>query len=279
MTLIETIQARRSCRTYDGRSLEGDAVAQWNRFLASNTEGPFGGGVRFRLLALDELGPEELSQVGTYGVIKDPRHFIIGAVATRPQAMEDFGYCMEKNILQATAGGLATCWLAGTFRRSGFARLMPLREGEVLPAVSPLGHAGESRSLTDRFFRFSAGSDKRKPWAELFFDGTPDTPLSPATAGPFATPLECVRLAPSASNKQPWRIVRVGEDYHFYLSRTPGYEKFGKDIQLQNMDMGIALCHFELSAKELGLNGAWRRDASRRAMGDWEYIVTWVTTP
>jgi nitroreductase len=278
MTIIETIRARRSCRTYDGHSLDQGSIDELNAFLESNREGPFGGGVLFKLLALDDLAAEALKTVGTYGVIKEARYFLLGAVGLRPLAMEDFGYCMEKNILKATAMGIGTCWLAGTFRRSGFARQMNLRKGEVLPAVSPLGHPGESRSLTERFFRFSAGADKRKPWGELFFDGNLDTPLKEEEAGPFATPLECIRLAPSASNKQPWRAVREVTAYHLYLSRTPGYEKFSPDILLQNIDMGIALCHFELAARELGLNGTWRRDASRIAMGDWEYIVTWETT-
>jgi nitroreductase len=279
MTMIETIQARRSCRTYDGRSLDQESMTELNVFLEVNREGPFGGGSRFRLLALDEMGEQELKSIGTYGVIKGARHFIIGAVGLRPQAMEDFGYCMEKNILKATAMGLGTCWLAGTFRRSGFARQMNLREGEVLPAVSPLGHPGESRSFTERFFRFSAGSDKRKSWPELFFDGSLDAPLTREGAGPFAQPLECVRLAPSSSNKQPWRIVREEDAYHLYLSRTPHYEKFSPDILLQNIDMGIALCHFELAARELGLKGTWQRDALPTARDGWEYIATWETTP
>ncbi len=88
-------------------------------------------------------------------------------------------------------------------------------------------------------------------------------------------PLECVRIGPSASNKQPWRIVRNGDAFHFYLSRTPRYEMI-KNIKLQNIDMGIAMCHFELSARELGLDGGWKvRDPGIPA-GDREYIATWT---
>ena len=35
--------------------------------------------------------------------------------------------------------------------------------------------------------------------------------------------LEMVRRGPSASNKQPWRVVRAGERWHLYLQRTRGY--------------------------------------------------------
>jgi predicted hotdog family 3-hydroxylacyl-ACP dehydratase len=30
-----------------------------------------------------------------------------------------------------------------------------------------------------------------------------------------------------------------------------------KDIKIQNNDMGIAMCHFELAADALGLKGCW----------------------
>jgi hypothetical protein len=100
--------------------------------------------------------------------------------------------------------------------------------------------------------------------------------LSQDDAGSYGVPLEMVRLAPSASNKQPWRIVAGGGHFHFYLQHTRGYSKaLGYDIQ--KVDMGIAMCHFELTAEELGLKGAWSvKDpgASNLPEGA-EYIVSW----
>lgn len=71
------------------------------------------------------------------------------------------------------------------------------------------------------------------------------------------------RLAPSASNKQPWRVVRDGAGWHFYCQRTPGYGKGSfiftvlRIADLQRLDVGIAMCHFELTARQLGLPGRW----------------------
>ncbi len=98
---------------------------------------------------------------------------------------------------------------------------MNLSDGELLPAVSPVGYPGKARSLTDRFFRFSAGSNERKPWTELFSDRDPETPLPRESSGGYETPLECVRIGPSASNKQPWRIVRDGNAFHFTSPGRP----------------------------------------------------------
>ena len=276
MSIIETIKIRRSCRTYRNSPVEPDKLADLKAFLETHKAAPFGSPLRFELLDFNELEENDLRPLGTYGVIKGAKLFIIGAVGKGPKAMEDYGYAMEKNILKAAALGLGTCWLGGTFRRSGFARRMNLSDGELLPAISPVGYPGKSRSLTDRFFRFSAGSNERKPWSELFFDRDLETPLRRESCGEYETPLECVRLGPSASNKQPWRILRDGNAFHFYLARTPGYDRMIKEIRLQNIDMGIGMCHFELTARERGLTGSWNISDPRMPSGGKEYIVSWL---
>ena len=60
-----------------------------------------------------------------------------------------------------------------------------------------------------------------------------------------------VRFAPSAVNKQPWRIIAVGDRYHFYEKKDNGYvgEATG---DLQKIDVGIALCHFVMGFEEQG---------------------------
>lgn len=278
MTNIETIKTRMSCRTYHNVPIEPGKISELKNFLASNTKTPFGSNVRFHLLDFDELETGELKNLTTYGVIKGARQFIVGTVEKQQGAMEDYGYSMEKNILKATSMGLGTCLLGGTFRRSGFAGKINLGESELLPLVSPLGYPSDKRSVVDRMFRFIAASDKRKPWHELFYLYDVDTVLDKENSGSFDIPLECVRMAPSASNKQPWRIIK-GRDknaFHFYLKRTPGYENIIKDIKLQNVDMGIAMCHFDLSANELGLTGEWNVNNPRIKADGMEYIVSWM---
>ena len=93
-----------------------------------------------------------------------------------------------------------------------------------------------------------------------------------------------MRLAPSASNHQPWRVVEDGDCFHFYLQRTQGYGRgspafvlFGV-ADLQRVDIGIAMCHFELAARELGLEGQWEAHdpALQKPDDTMEYVVTWV---
>jgi len=279
-SIIETIKMRHSCRTYNACPVEPDIRNRLRNVLASQKNGPFGNLLRFQLLDLSELERRELRSLGTYGVIKGATLFMVGTVSKGARAMEDYGYGMEHNILAATALGLGTCWLGGTFNKGGFTRRLNVTADELLPAISPVGYARERRSLTDSLFRFMAASHTRKPWQELFFAERFDSVLDPDQAGDYVIPLECVRIGPSASNKQPWRILREQEPlrFHFFLERTKGYETLSQDIHLQNVDMGIAACHFELSAREQGLSGMWQDTPPATTPASWEYITSWAAT-
>ena len=272
----ELIKYRSSIRSYVKRSMDGEIKKGLIEFLKSNVKGPYGNKVRFELVDLDEMKPEDANSLGTYGFIKGATHFIVGVAKKRRRAMEDFGYCMEKNILHATGLGLGTCWLGGTFRRSNFAKKLNIKENELLPAITPVGYPAKKRSFRDSLIRFSAGSKKRKKWGKLFFRTNFEKPLSQDEAGEYRAVLESVRLGPSASNRQPWRIVREVGKFHFFCSSTRGYHKLIKGIRLQNIDMGIAMAHFELSAIELGLSGKWVEIKPKFDFSGKEYIVSWA---
>jgi len=192
--------------------------------------------------------------------------------------MEDYGYCMEKNILAATHLGLGTCWLGGTFNRSASASRISKGDDEVIPAITPVGYPSDRKSIMDSAIRFFAKSHSRKAWEELFFCGDTRNPLERGIAGAYALPLECVRIGPSASNKQPWRVVKEKNDnvLHFYLRRTPGYAERYPEVSLQDVDMGIAMCHFEAAVQEMGRKGSWQRGPVAPPQGGLEYIVSWI---
>ena len=83
----------------------------------------------------------------------------------------------------------------------------------------------------------------RFPAEKLFFDGAFDKPLAGQEKEEIADLIDLVRFAPSAVNKQPWRIIAADGSFHFYEKQDKGYvsEKTG---DLQKADVGIALCHF-----------------------------------
>lgn len=277
-SIVDIIKMRVSVRTYEDIPVEEEKVQKLTGFFDSNTEGPFGNRVKFQIIDLTDMDIEEIKTFGTYGVIKNARIFMVGVVKRAEKAMEDFGYCMERNLLKATELGLGTCWLGGTFNRSSFAQKIGTSESELLPAISPVGYAGDRKSITEKTLRFLVKSRHRKPWKEIFFNGDIDSILSEDDAGQYRVPLECVRIAPSASNQQPWRIIRdeSGRSFHLYLKRTKGYDRLFGEISLQNIDMGIAMCHFELSAKEVGIKGSWDNGSMHPDIQGLEYVVSWV---
>lgn len=45
-----------------------------------------------------------------------------------------------------------------------------------------------------------------------------NTPLSKEEAGEYQAALEMLRLAPSATNAQPWAVVKEGNHFHFFVT-------------------------------------------------------------
>ncbi|MBN8216991.1 MAG: nitroreductase family protein [Spirochaetes bacterium] len=271
---LAAIDQRVSVRSYDGKPLLPGERARVREILEGEHRGPFGHPIRFALL--DQEGGFDAKRFGTYGFIKDPRAFIVGAAPRAPGAAVDYGYALERVVLELTEAGLGTCWLGGTFTRSAFAQAIDLAPEEILPCITPVGH-GVARSLRERLVRFAAGSHARKPWEELFFDGNPGLPLLPEKAGDWAPCLEAVRRGPSASNRQPWRVLRIAGEFHFMLARNRLYDSAVREASLQETDLGIALSHFELAARQGGRPGGWRLDAPGLLSPPWEYIATWAT--
>ena len=84
-----------------------------------------------------------------------------------------------------------------------------------------------------------------------------------------------VRWSPSAVNKQPWRLILDGNDVHFYEKKAKGYvDATGWDMQ--KIDLGIALCHFEIGVREAGRSCEFLlSDPGVIAPDDTYYIATY----
>jgi len=274
--VFDIIEARRSWRSYREDAVPESKQEGIRSFIAKLPEPPFGSRVRFSLNEVDRSRGKRPQ--GTYGVIKGASLFLAGILTPGGLGFEDFGYLFESIILYVTSQGLGSCWLGGTFDSSYFSGLSGLHEGEIIPAVSPVGFTADRRTLLDTAFVLFVGSRKRKPWSELFFQDSFGTSLDRESAGEYARVLDMVMIAPSASNKQPWRIIRKDGAFHFFLTRTPGYAALIRAADLQRIDMGIAMLHFELAARESGLPGNWEKCSGACAgLPDrTHYIVSWI---
>lgn len=269
MPIEEVIQNRKSVRTYNNTSLTQEQKNRINEYM-NTVSSPLEGKIRFQLI--DGAGnPDASAKYGTYGFIKGARQFIgIAASKGDKDALLNVGYTFEKIVLFLASINLGTCWLGGTFNRSDFAIAMNLQEDETIPIVSPIGMAAVNQGMLNSMMRKLAKSDNRKPFNENFFNGNFETPLSQQNAGDYLVPLEMLRLAPSASNSQPWRVLKIANCYHFYMqNKYPA-----PDMSIINM--GIAMCHFELTAIEKGLKGSWiSGETPGQKADDLIYIRTW----
>lgn len=277
-SVFEQIKKRYSVRTYLEKDIEASVLKAFDEYVQGVHRGPFQNEVRLMIVDGTGVDKAELRKLGTYSYIKGPRVFLSGSVKKSEYAMEDFGYCMEGAILKATELGLGTCWLGGTLNRSVFAQKMKLGEDELIPSVTPIGYASEEPWLIDRFVRGMSKGATRKDFSTLFFKDTLSQPLTESDCGVYFKALKAVQLAPSASNKQPWRIVKESDApvFHFYLKENYLYNHIMKDIKIQNVDMGIAMCHFELVASELGLKGGWKMNDKAAGNHELKYIISWT---
>lgn len=281
--VVELIKQRFSCRICDPRPLEKEKKDLLATFLSEHHAGPFGTQSRFEILAATEQDLKALKGLGTYGFVKGACGFIVAAMGPGRRNLEDFGYLMEHAILYATDLGLGTCWLGGSFTKSRFAKRIGLRTDESMPAVTSVGYVLENSKAED-WIRRRAGGAFRLANEEMFFKDEFGAPLQSNIVGKYAQVMDSVRWGPSASNRQPWRILYKNGVWHLYLQRTKGYGK-GSLLysllgiaDLQRVDMGIAMCHFEFSARELGMDGFWVEEEPDVEKQDerTEYIVSWV---
>jgi hypothetical protein len=81
-------------------------------------------------------------------------------------------------------------------------------------------------------------------------------------------------MAPSASNNQPWRIAADGNLFRFHISRKAGYQKAFSGIDLQMIDIGIAMAHFDLVAREYGRIPEWKISVGTAPFNGWEYVIS-----
>ena len=247
MITPETILTRKSVRSYDGRPIEAETLAKIEDF-ANETQNPFGIPVSFVFLDAKE---RELSSP----VLTGEPLYVAGKVGKVPYGDVAFGFSMEHLLLYAWSLGVGSVWIGGTMKRELFEAAGGKGPEERMPCVSPLGYPAAKKSLRETVMRRGVGADSRLPGEKLFFCDSFDTPLPGKAPEPCSDLLEFVRWAPSAVNKQPWRVVLRGDRYHFYLKHDKGYTSDAVG-DMQKIDLGIALCHFVLGAELNGLTAS-----------------------
>jgi hypothetical protein len=239
------INARLSRRKYEKGRLIAAEAGQRLHELCSGFK-PYSG---VRVEFIDEP-PDDVfaNAVGFYGNIKGAPSFLafIGDNSD-PNVQEKMGYTGEAAILEATALGLGTCWLALTYNARRVKSLVRLEKMEEIICVSPVGYTSDRWSFEEKVFSGFGSNHQRRPLQSMV-SGLPQAQW-PDWA---KAAVEAARLAPSAMNRQPWDF-RVEED-----GITVSVKGRGPEFNVaMRLDCGIAMLHIELGALSRGAAGRW----------------------
>ncbi len=230
MDRMQIIKTRKSVRTFDGQKITAQDRKKLFDYIET-IENPYNIPVEFI-----ELDREKYNLSSP--VIEGEDTYIAAKVAKVEHCEEAYGYSFESMVLYAWSLGIGTTWIGGTMNRPLFEKAADTKDDEYMMIVTPIGYPSDTRSKVDAQLRASVQGDERLPASQLFFEGDFSTPLNSDEDW-----LEAVQWAPSAANRQPCRVVKQDNKYHFYLSHTIGYSSaVGWDIQ--KIDVGIAICHF-----------------------------------
>jgi nitroreductase len=271
----DAILKRISTRTFQKEQLSKSQINEIKAVLDkyNTVVGPFDHSYKFTF-SLNENTENQKQKIGTYGLLKNVPAYIGGVSLDNRDAIIDFGYVFEMIILELTELGYDTCWLGGTFRRKDYRR--KLEPNEIIPAISPVGHQAQKRTIIDRIIHGKKISRNRKPFGELFqyFDVMEE--LEEKADSRLTDVMHLVQMGPSASNKQPWRIY-VTEDHetvHVYLKRDVAYgQALGYDMQA--LDIGIALAHLEIGLQHHGFKYEKKVYDKDVFFDGLEYIITY----
>ena len=208
MTLANMIPRRRSVRAYRAETIDAATLADLRAYMDNLVPLIPGAKVEGRIIPTSH---------GNFLQMWKTPHFIAIFSDGSDDALLNVGFMYQQLDLYAQSRGLGTCWV-------GLGSLMDAEsvpEGMKLAVMMAIG-------ISDDVPERSAADFKRKPMADIA--DQPDDRL------------EALRLAPSATNSQPWFVAHDGDTLHLYREEL-GLIKQRTHGRMNKIDMGIGLCH------------------------------------
>ena len=183
--------------------------------------------IKAEIAAVQPLFPEERFQLELAPAREGWR--IFGYCEDTAASNVNLGFVLQQLELSLHQKGLGRLWFGmGRNPRAGHEK-PGLSYAMCLKAGNPEGEI--TREL---------GGFQRKEIAEVV-DSEADYAL-----------FEAVRLAPSARNSQPWRFAKTDGGYHVFCEKTSGVMKMVGLGRMNQVDVGICLCHAALAFGQEG---------------------------
>ena len=226
MTLQDALEIRRSRRKYVPEPLEPSAAATLRELIDE-----LGGKENLDIRLVVDNGDAFKGFRKSYGMFTGVRNYL-GLIGNKGDYLnsEKLGYYGELLVLHATALGLGTCWVAGTFDRA--ACPFDLSEDETVICAITVGRVPDELSGKEKLIRVMTHR-KTKTIEQMCTSGVPLPDW-------FISGMNAVMVAPSAVNRQPV----------MFTYRDGSVSASVKDIsgEMLALDLGIAKLHFELGA-------------------------------
>jgi hypothetical protein len=271
MHIIEIINRRKSCRTFSQILLNPSDKKVLEDFISENRD--LIGNEEIDLCIIEKKDSNKRMELN-YGMIQGHNTYLLGTTKSSIDSRVHYGYLMEKVVLKATEIGISTCWI-GYFDDTYFNEII-IEKGFEIPSIVILGYPKDKQTNLNKFARFAINASKRMNWERLFFNYNSKSPLNPDLIQEYSDSLEMVRLAPSSGNTQPWRIFFNGTTKEFHFFKKPISKRY-EEKGLHDIDLGIALSHFELTSLYNNLSGSWIKYIQDKldSIDDLQYIITW----
>ena len=230
------MEKRISCRSYQNQVLSQELLDKLKAFTAElNQES----GLHMELIHT----PEAVLKLAGAMFSGTVHTYLVLAGKDNALTAEQLGYYGEKFVLYATALGLGTCWVAGTYDKKSVRT--ELADGEKIHSVIPVGIPSEEIPSKQKMIRSMLRKRDRSPEAflesETAFADVPEW---------IQNGIRAVLLAPSAVNQQPVNLVYHDDRIFMKIWKNGHGMRF--------IDMGIAKYHFELGASLTGTQGCFQ---------------------
>lgn len=253
MDLYESLLKRRSVRRYAESATDGEMLQSVKETVEALR--PLCPEIRAKI---ELIGKTELTQFFTAtGSVKAPCYAVITS-EDAPLAKANAGFLGEQLVAALTLRGIGTCWSGG---------LKASKTAFPLPYIIAIGF-GTPR---DGLLRDPEQKLRRKTAEEICLK-QPERKLMKSL-------VEAVRVAPSAINRQPWRLEPERDALHVFCEKpsflTPvgiGRVKIplpGSALEkLQEVDCGIALAHILICAEHFRMKPEFRRIDGKEKAGE-----------
>ena len=212
---------RKSIRNYDLTPLDDVTLKEISEYL--NSLKPIYDNIKteFKIISSDGVKRR---------MMKEAPHYIAVFSEVKDGYLTNIGYMLQQVDLFLSANSIGSCWQG-----------IPAPTGELLNSSNlkfvifiAFGKPKDPESL----HRTSVSEFKRKPLGDI-------TDITGANEL-----LEVARIAPSATNSQPWFFTGDKNLIHVY-SVEPGFiKRFTK--KYIPIDVGIAICHLKIAAEHFG---------------------------